>query len=124
MYRGQARGLSGAARGGRMEWVDGELMRRKPAAGKDSRPRSLAGGSARGRVLHVEGKTTVPFLGLDGDGEATTVVAMVSGQQGGELAESGNGGRARGGNEVGEGILCRPTREDKLADPRGAATGR
>jgi hypothetical protein len=50
--------------GGWAEWVDGELIQRKLVAGKSLRPRSLAGGSVRGWLIHVKGKTTVLFSGV------------------------------------------------------------
>jgi hypothetical protein len=49
--------------------------------------RLLAGGLRSKRLLHVEGKTAVPFPSLDGNEERWSVVAMASRDTGGDRVE-------------------------------------
>jgi hypothetical protein len=56
------------ARGVWTKTVDGELLRRKLAAGKSTRPESLAISLDLKKVLHEEGITVDWILHSDGDG--------------------------------------------------------
>jgi hypothetical protein len=72
-----------------MKAIDDELSWRKPAAGKSAHPESLAGGSPRGQLLDVEGKTAMLF----------TIVVVVEGLGWRRSTVSGRHGKKQNGTD-------------------------